>query len=101
MLTELSGGQILATCGGLTPAPQGGPERYCQMIHDKEAGIGVKVPVLMLKCLIRWLFSSVDYKKDARDQCRLLRSHSQHPPVNVAIVFLQKYFASCFENWHC
>ena len=43
MLTGLSGGEILATCGGLTPGSAakkslsaGGPEHYSQMIQYRK-----------------------------------------------------------------
>ena len=74
MLTGLSGGQILATCGGMTPGSvaekslsAGGSERY----HDKEAGIGAKVPILMLGCLTRWL-------QIASEICLLVRRRASH-----------------------
>ena len=45
----------------------GGSERY----HDKEAGIGAKVPILMLGCLTRWL-------QIASEICLLVRRRASH-----------------------
>ena len=55
MLAGLSSSQILATCDRLAPSSTAEKslrlERHYQMIqhHNKETGIGAKIPILMLQ----------------------------------------------------